>query len=287
MNQKIVLILISLFSLSFSIYPVAVFHGIVDSCQMTNTSKLVSDLQNDLGVHVECIEIGNGAHDSVWKPIEKQVEEACEKIRSNPHFQSKFSLLGISQGTLISRYVIEKCQMQGQVVRYLALNGPQMGIGSIPKLTCGFICDLVVNMTAPLVYKLKNIYAPAAYFRFKYDQQYYEDHNTFLKMLNNENKEKDEMIYKRFTSLEKVKLIKNKADSVITPRDSSWFMFYDFEGNKIVPLEESDFYKSDYIGLRKLNEEGKVIFTEFEGEHVIYNIVEYYEEIVPFFLDDN
>ena len=86
--------------------------------------------------------------------------------------------------------------------------------------------------------------------------------------------------------MEKVKLIKNEADTVIVPKNSSWFTFYDFNGEEIVPLEESDFYISDYIGLRKLNEEGKVNFTSFKGEHVIYDVVEYWEEIVPFFSDE-
>lgn len=285
MKVNNLLILFSIISLSYSIYPIAVFHGIVDSCEMKNTSILVNDLRRDLGVHVECIEIGNGFLDTFMKDLQSQVEEACEKIKSNPNFQSKFSILGISQGTLIGRYVIEKCQMQGQVMRYMSFDGPQMGIGSIPKLTCGSFCEFLVNMTAPLFYKLKDRIAPAAYFRYKYDQEYYMEHNTFLKMLNNENEVKDEEIKRRFSSLEKVKLIKSKDDSVIVPRESSWFMFYDFEGKEIVPLEESQFYKEDFIGLRKLIEEGKVTFTTFRDEHVIYNIVEYWEEIVPFFED--
>ena len=280
-----ILIFIFLLSLSFCIYPIAVFHGIVDSCEMKNTSTLVNDLRRDLGVHVECIEIGNGFLDTFMKTIESQVEEACEKIKTNPNFQSKFSILGISQGTLIGRYIIEKCQMQGQVMRYLSFDGPQMGIGTIPKLTCGKFCDFLVNITAPLFYKLKDRIAPAAYFRFRYDQEYYMEHNTFLKMLNNENEVKDEEIYKRFSSLEKVKLIKNNADTTIVPRDSSWFMFYDSKGENIVPLNETEFYIKDFIGLRKLNDEGKVSFISFRDEHVIYNIVEYFEEIVDFFLD--
>ena len=80
-------------------------------------------------------------------------------------------------------------------------------------------------------------------------------------------------------------MIKGKQDTVISPKDSSWFQFYDKEGREILPLEESDFYKNDNIGLRKLKEEGKVIFSEFSGEHVLYTVVEYFEEIVDFFLD--
>ena len=285
MSTNNIFILVSVLSLSFSIYPIAVFHGIVDNCEMKNTSQLVNDLRRDLNVHVECIEIGNGYMDTIFKNLPAQVEEACEKIKSNPNFQSKFSILGISQGTLIGRYVIEKCNMQGQVMRYMSFDGPQMGIGSVPKLTCGAFCDFLVNITSPIFYGLQDRIAPAAYYRYKYDQEYYRQHNKFLKMLNNENEEKDEEIYKRFSSLEKVKLIRSKDDNVIVPKESSWFMFYDESGKNIVPLEESEFYKKDFIGLRKLNEEGKLSFAEFRDEHVIYNVVEYWEEIVSFFED--
>ena len=285
MNYNNFLFFVLLISSSLCIYPIAVFHGIVDSCTMKATSKLVKDLQTDLGVHVECIEIGNGFMDSVTKSIQSQVEEACENIKSNPNFQKKFNVLGISQGTLIGRYIVEKCDMEGQVMKYMSFDGPQMGIASLPKITCGTFCDWLCNITAPLAYKLKDNVAPCGYYKYKYDQETYMKTNTFLKMLNNENDVKDEEVYKRFSSLELVKLIKSKEDSVITPRDSSWFQFYDIEGKDIVPLNKSDFYIKDFIGLRKLDEEGKVIFTEFKGEHVLYTEDEYNNEIVTFFKD--
>ena len=285
MNTKLLLLFISIISFSSCIYPIAVFHGIVDSCNMKNTSTLVNDLKRDLGVHVECIEIGNGFMDTVVKPIQSQVEEACEKIKSNPNFQEKFSILGISQGTLIGRYIIEKCDMKGQVMNYMSFDGPQMGIASIPKITCGSICEWLCNITASLAYKLRDNIAPCGYYKYKYAQKTYHETNTFLKMLNNEYDERDEEVYRRFSSLEKVKLIKSKEDTVITPRESSWFEFYDKKGNYIVPLKESDFYINDNIGLRKLDEEGKVTFTEFREEHVLYNMDEYNNEIVKFFKD--
>lgn len=285
MNSELFIIFISLLTLSYSIYPVAVFHGIVDACNMKNTSMLVNDLQNDLGVHVECIEVGNGFWDSVMKPIAEQVELACESIKSNPNFQGKFNILGISQGTLIGRYIVEKCQMQGQVVRYMSFDGPQMGVGYIPKINCGTFCDWILNLTVPLAYKFQDTISPMGYLKYRNDRSYYDEHDVFLKMLNNEYEEKDQEIIDRFTALEKVKLIKSIEDSVIVPRESSWFEFYDYDGKTIIPLEESDFYIYDYIGLRKLMEEGKVTFTEFKEEHVLYTVKEYKEEIVPFFLD--
>ena len=272
---KIILFLLSL-SLVSTIYPIAVFHGITDSCVTTNTSMLVNDLKRDLGVHVECIEVGNGFWDTIFMPIQEQAEYACNQIKSNPNFQGKFNVLGVSQGTLIGRYIVEKCDMAGQVVKYLSFDGPQMGIGFIPKITCGEVCDWLNNLTAPMAYDLRDKIAPLGYYKYRYDQKTYMEKNTFLKMLNNENDVKDMNIYNRFSSLEKLKLIKSKCDTVISPKESSWFEFFDKDGNKIVPLNESDFYKNDNIGLRKLMEEGKVEFTEFREEHVLYNIVEYF-----------
>lgn len=284
MNYKL-LNFLSLISISFCVYPLAIFHGINDFCGSTHNMELVEYLGRDLGVYVECIEVVSGAFNSIFKPMSYQVEDACNIIKSNPNFQKKFNVMGISQGTLIGRYIIEKCQMKGKVMRYLSLNGPQMGIGWIPKLTCGTFCDMIVNITAPLGYKLTGFIAPTSYLRFRYDQEYYEQHNVFLKELNNENEIKDEEVYNRFSSLEKVMLVKSKNDTVITPIESSWFEFWDKEGKEIVPLRESQFYKEDFIGLRKLDEEGKVSFVEFGGEHVMYNIVEYFEGIMPFFRD--
>jgi len=275
--------LLYLFTLSVSLYPIAVFHGITDGCDYKNTSSLVESLKRDLGVHVECIEIGNGFWDTILKSIDFQVEEACKNINANPNFQSDFAILGISQGTLIGRYIIEKCQMTGRVKQYLSLDGPQMGVGMISKLTCGSFCDWLCKLAAPLLYKLKDKVGPAGYFRYRYDQQYYMEHNTFLKMLNNENDEKDPEIYNRFSSLEKVRFIKSAQDTVIIPKDSSWFSFYDFDGNDIVPLEQSKIYQEDWIGLKKLNEEGKISFYEFKEEHVLYTLDEYFEGIVAFF----
>ena len=285
MNIKQFILILCLISLSYTIYPIAVFHGIVDSCSMRNTSILVNDLKNDLGVHVECIEVGNGFWDSVMKPMYQQVEFACESIKSNPNFQGKFNVLGISQGTLIGRYIVEKCQMKGQVVRYLSFDGPQMGVGYVPKIDCGTFCDWILNLTVPLAYKFQDTIAPMGYLKYRNDRSYYDEHDVFLKMLNNDYEVKDPEIIRRFTALEKAKFIKAKRDSVIVPRDSSWFEFYDYDGKTIVPLEESDFYINDYIGLRKLDEQGKVSFVEIDQEHVLYNMKEYRDEILQFFLD--
>lgn len=282
------LTLLFFISPSLSVYPIAIFHGIGDGCNFKNTSTLVNNLAKDLNTHVECIEIGNGFITSWFRNFTKQAEEACQNIKENPNFQGKFSVIGISQGTLIGRYVVEACNMTGQVMRYLSLDGPQMGIGSLPKITCPIICDWINRLVSKIIYTdvvVANL-GPASYYKYKYNYALFLKKNKFLRDLNNEGEIKNALYKERFSNLEKVMLIRGKQDSVITPSDSSWFEFYDEKGDKIVSLQESKFYIDDYIGLRKLAEEGRVQFVEFEGEHVIYNQTEYELYMRDFFADE-
>ena len=76
-------------------------------------------------------------------------------------------------------------------------------------------------------------------------------------------------------------LIKNKDDSVITPKESSWFEFYDLNGEEIVPLRNSDFYIKDYIGLKFLEENNRLSLLELEGDHVSISYKEIEKYIVP------
>ena len=288
MTSKLLFIvsLILLTSQIISLEPIAIFHGIGDGCDFKNTSTLVNNLSTDLKVHVECIEIGNGFITSWFRNFTKQAIEACENINNNPHFKGNFSVIGISQGTLIGRYVVEACNLKGKVVKYLSFDGPQMGIGSLPKFNCGSFCDWLNSLVSGIIYSdalVANL-GPASYYKYKFDYSLFFQKNKFLKDLNNEGTEKNENYKKRFSSLEKVMLIKGKEDTVITPRESSFFEFFDEKGEKIIPLKESKFYIEDFIGLRDLVEKNKVIFEEFQGEHVMYTIEEY-AKIRDFFLN--
>jgi palmitoyl-protein thioesterase len=249
------------------------------------------NLQKYLKTKVHCIEIGNGSKDSILMNLEKQSKEACNKIKSHPDFQNKFNIFGVSQGTLIGRYIIEKCNdMKGKVQNYVSFMGPQMGIGYIPKLTCGKFCDYLNKFVSEFENAdpkfLMDHIGPASYWKYRYQYDRYLKNNVYLKDLNNEGDVKNEEYKKRILNLNKILLIKGKSDTVITPRESSWFEFYDKKGQKIVPLKNSEFYIKDFIGIRKLNEEGRLKFALFYAEHCAYTLKEFIKYIVSFLKDD-
>ena len=288
--MKYILIFPLLFLLSNSTYPIALFHGITDEC----TSNLMKDikrlLEKYLKTSVHCVEIGNGRMDSIFMNLERQSQLACSNIKKIKDFEGKFNIMGVSQGTLIGRYIIEKCNMKGKVYKYVSFMGPQMGIGYIPKLSCGKFCDVFNNLVANLNNKnpklLSEKIAPASYWKYRYQYDQYMKDNVYLKDLNNEGPIKNQNYKNRIMNLNKMLLIKGTQDTIISPRESSWFEFYDKKGEKIVPLKQSDFYKDDYLGIKALDEQKKLIFATFNQKHVKYTEKEFVLHIINFLKDD-
>lgn len=72
-------------------------------------------------------------------------------------------------------------------------------------------------------------------------------------------------------------------DTMVYPKESEWFQELDKLG-RVTPLEESDFYKNDYIGVKALNEAGKIQFVEVDGDHLQFSQEDIDNTIIPFLL---
>jgi palmitoyl-protein thioesterase len=251
-------------------HPIAVFHGIGDSCEgwMNTWTNYIG---NNTNSYARCIESGANQL-SIFSSIQQQSETACKIINEDENFKNDFSIVGFSQGGLIGRYILEKCQMKGTVRKFLTVGTPHMGIESIPcpeKLN--FLCNSGTFLAQYLVYTpfVDRLYAPLAYVRTPSTENLYRKYNKFLANLNNESfTVTDCEVFKRkFENLEKLVLIKFKNDDVVIPKESAWFQKYDREYH-LEDLKDSVFYKEDFLGLRYLDQNGRVKFYEFEGKHM-------------------
>ena len=80
-------------------------------------------------------------------------------------------------------------------------------------------------------------------------------------------------------------MLKYTEDDTVVPRDSSWFEFYaPGQDTEILPLEESRIYVEDWIGLRELDETGRLVFLSEEAGHVDSDDDFFAEEIVQKYL---
>ena len=68
-------------------------------------------------------------------------------------------------------------------------------------------------------------------------------------------------------------------DTVVEPRESSHFEFYaPGQDKELLPLRESQIYLEDWIGLKALDESGRLHFLDHPGDHV---------QVYPQWLIDN
>lgn len=138
-----------------------------------------------------------------------------------------------------------------------------MGVDSIPRCYQGIFCGMCNWVIKSLVYTpfIQNWVAPAGYFRDVQNFDKYVKSSVFLPTLNDEwamTSEFSALRKNRFTALNNVMLVKFEDDHVIYPKETAWFQSLDRDGKTVLPLNATHFYSEDYIGVRELNEAGKI-----------------------------
>mmetsp|Transcript_22981 Transcript_22981/g.45851 ORF Transcript_22981/g.45851 Transcript_22981/m.45851 type:complete len:286 (+) Transcript_22981:16-873(+) len=250
--------------------PFVVLHGIGDDCSNRGMKNFVTDLQDQLpGVYGTCVEAG-GTMDSWFTTMETQVEKACSIINQDENYADGYNIVGLSQGNLVARGLIESCDGP-PVSAYVSLGGPHMGVASMPDCSTGIICDMVNGFIDAGVYLslAQNNVAPANYFCDPKDYDKYLEKCNFLPDIDNQKDDKSDDYKTRFSSLTQLTLVKFEDDQVLDPRETSWFGFYELGGkDSIVTMKDQDLYKEDWIGLRTLDESGRVELVSQPGQHL-------------------
>jgi len=264
--------------------PTVVFHGMGDQCSFYGMVKFTQTIQMQTGEHVECLEIGYGSVTSVLKDFYGQSREACEKLLLHSNFQGEFNIIGLSQGSLIGRYIIQNCVPPNRVRNFISIGGPNMGVQAIPHCFSGPFCYLVNSIVRQFVYRgvVQNIVGPAAYFRDPSDMSSYLESNNFLSFINNE-VHYNATLREGFSSIRNMMLVKFSRDSMLYPKETAWFQQLDQEG-KLLSLNETVFYNFDLIGLRVLVESERVEFVQLEGDHLSITNSDIQKLFVPFLL---
>ena len=78
--------------------------------------------------------------------FEHQAEIACENLVVNGKFYGEFNVVGLSQGGMLARYIVESCQMKVYVRNLLSIGGPQIGVSDVPECFNGELFRLI-NLT--------------------------------------------------------------------------------------------------------------------------------------------
>jgi palmitoyl-protein thioesterase len=198
-------------------------------------------LSKEFSTKVYNIEIGNGEKTSMYSPMTIQLNELCSTIYGIPELKFGFNFIGMSQGGLLARGYIERCN-NFPVNNLITLVSPHGGV---------FFKNEKINMYSDFS---QDHLSFSGYWRDPLLLETYLHKCRYLPILNNEqlietNISKTQS--KNIKSLNNFVMIWSPNDDVIEPPESGKFSFYDKKLN-IVEIEDTLIY--DTLGLKFLND---------------------------------
>ena len=183
------------------------------------------------------------------------------------------------------RAYIQKCN-DPPVNILVSIGGQHQGVYGFPKCPGGnsYFCDAarrLLNMGAYLSF-VQNRLVQAQYWHDPNQRERYLQNNIFLPDLNNEIEGRRNESYKRnLMKLKKFVMVRFTKDSMVEPPISQHFGFYkDGQAKEVEPLRETKLYQEDWLGLKKMDGEGKLVFLDIEDDHLRFSLQWLLDEII-------
>lgn len=267
--------------------PTVILHGFTGSCNDHYYERLINYIIERNGSdYIKCIESGGAVYDIIVYSFLLQAKKACDLIKKDKNLKGDISIVGFSTSAIIGRYIVESCNFDGTVKRLISIGGPQMGIAKLPfssdnnilyKLFKIFEKNLIFTTFAQQNIGLAGIYRnPKEFLR-------YSRKSSFLSNINNESSNDyiNRDFIKNIQKLDVLVLIKFKYETIFLPVESQHFGYID-EKNNILNFTETNVYKEDRIGLKFLYENDKIVFDEFEGDHMQFTFEDIERCVIPY-----
>lgn len=275
-------LLVSALSLtcSSSRLPVARYlHGLNDSCPIKELEALFPSSE----FNYSCIVIPY----TLFGNLDRQVKLVCDQFDRDPDLREGFTLVGFSQGGLVARGVLQYCEVGKYVTNLLLYAAPNSGVSKLPWFSPRNPINWVVPYACLLPF-MDSIFAPCGYstaklprFLRKIADFFYVYRPTFLEKLNNE-VDVDEESRTRIKNLENLMLFSYQEDTMVRPYCSPAFCLDSDQENQPVTLQNTRIYQLDLIGLKYLNERGRLFVCEKPGKHMLMYVNDIEKYMKPF-----
>ena len=202
-------------------------------------------------------------------PLDKQLSLLCDSIYAIEELQKGFDFIGMSQGGLLARGYVERCNKYPvrNLINMVSPNG-------------GVVIPTNIDMYKPFYQKH---FAFSGYWRDPTDLLNYFANCSYLPSVNNERWSEFSAQYKaNLLSVANFVVIWSPNDDVLTPPESGKFSVFD-ENYTIIPLEDTPLYQHDLLGLRTLAERAQLGIYETNCSHVEHNAPECFNQLYVIF----
>lgn len=180
--------------------------------------------------------------------------------------------MGYSQGGLLARSLIQFYKNHN-VKRLISLSSPQAGQFGDAFLHLIFPSLFARNAYELFYSRIGQKTSVGNYWNDPNQRQLYLRYSNFLPYVNNEVLSENSTQFRdNLLKLEQMVLIGGPDDDVITPWQSAHFGFYNMNFT-VIPMKDRTIYQEDAIGLKSLDEAGKLkIVTVANVKHIDWHL---------------
>mmetsp|Transcript_123834 Transcript_123834/g.396401 ORF Transcript_123834/g.396401 Transcript_123834/m.396401 type:complete len:301 (+) Transcript_123834:57-959(+) len=261
--------------------PVVMMHGMNEDA--THLQRNMDALRATYpGIYVTSLAVYEGRR-SMIHHMEPQLEAVIAAIKADGNLSKGFNFYGESQGALLARAYVTVAN-DPPVHNLIALNGPQAGVGECPKVEFPGVKQLCGDLSTDLRIYHWPFCAFCSYWRGKNEAMYLKN-SGWVADINND-RTINQTRRQNMLSLNQYMATVALQDEVVQPSYSAWHTYWywgDDSRSKIMPLYETEGYKSDALGLRSLAERGALILNSFDGRHLGYTMDWWNENVLPMF----
>ncbi|GCC27748.1 palmitoyl-protein thioesterase 1-like isoform X1 [Chiloscyllium punctatum] len=270
--------------------PVVIWHGMGDSCCKAFTLKFIKLVKETVpGSYVLSLKIGKSAteeiENSYFMNVNHQVEMVCNILSNDKKLQNGYNAMGFSQGGQFIRAVAQRCPSPA-MKNLITFGAQHQGVYGLPHCPgeSSHICNWIRKMLNLGAYSspIQQHLVQAEYWHDPLNEDLYRNNSIFLAEINQERRI-NESYKENLMKLNKFVMVKFLKDLTVDPVDSEWFGFYKAgQAKDTYSLQESVLYQEDRLGLKAMDEAGKLEFLTVDGDHLQFSKKWFINNIVPY-----
>jgi len=260
--------------------PAVIVHGMGDSGTNPGMKSICATVGKKYpGIFTLCSTTADGTA-SIFNTMQKQLADFTAEVRSHPELSQGFNAVGLSQGNhIINAYVA--LVNDPPVYNFVSICGPLEGEATCPK-------NIAFDLICP-IWKLDPYGASIAfsgYWKGTADKATYLAKSNMLADVLNERETKNQTVAENFKNLNSLMMIEATEDTMIVPKESEQHGMWTWgtSGSKapITGIRDSEGYQGDWIGLKTLDNAGKLHNSSFVGEHIRFTDAYWDATVLPY-----
>jgi palmitoyl-protein thioesterase len=275
--------------------PVVLAHGMGDSCFNKGMQHLTQHVSQLLGgVYTDCIPTGKNQQEDTkngyFLNMDASVDVFAEAIQQNDQLQNGFHAIGFSQGNNVIRGYMTRYNTPA-VHTFLSINGVNAGEGAVPYCRPSFsslfqtgfsMCDLLMEQAShraytqwsqqhsfqanywrdPRLFAMPLYYEYSQLARWNQEGPHYQSNTTWIE---------------NYLKTQQFVWIMADEDAMVWPKEGEQWGAPDPDDpfERVLPMEETEWYTRDSFGLATAQSQGKNYFETFPGDHLRFSMEDF------------